>query len=224
MTQPLIRTRRRRDLGLTELATQVARLAPEIELGWNHLIDELRDAGWPTRTPEDDRRPQRTDNTETPEPYEHAWRCSCGNTFTTFTEADTHQQHAQDDTVHDTITRVRAQHTTTGINYPDPTGQQAATFAAWTGDLAALQDHLAVINHSLHALRLIATRHRPPATPATPGCIITNCDQPVESRILPGGHRTYLGMEQIAGHWVAKHGATPMCKTHRARRRNSSAA
>lgn len=173
---PIIRARRRRDLGLTDLTTLVTKFAPEIELGWNHLLDELRDAGWPTRTPEDDRRPQRSRPTGS------------------------------------------ADHTEpSSLDYADPTGDLAAQFHSKQGDVDSLNEHLEVVITSLRALHLIATRHRPASTTAAPGCIIDNCDQPVESRVLANGVRSYVGMEQIAGCWVAKIGATPTCARHRKR-------
>lgn len=178
MKEPIIRARRRRDLGLTDLAVTVARLGPEIELGWNHLLDELRDAGWPTRTPEDDRHPRRSRPTGT--------------------TPDTDPS---------------------SLDYADPTGDLAAQLHNRQGDIDSLNEHLEVIRTSLRALHLIATRHRPASSTAVPGCMIDSCSEPVESKILPGGQRTYIGMEQIAGCWVAKIGATPTCTRHRARRK-----
>lgn len=207
---PIIRARRRRDLGLTDLATSIAKLGPEIELGWNHLLDELRDAGWPTRTPEDDRRPHRS---------RPVARCACGEQFTTIDAANVHT----DETGHDDITETEPPDTSS-LDYADPTGDLAGQLYSKHNDADSLNEHLEAAITSLRALHLIATRHRPASSTATPGCIIPNCDQPVESKILPGGQRTYIGMEQIAGCWVAKIGATPTCARHRKRRDSGDAA
>lgn len=175
---PIRRARRRRNLGVTDLAALAAKLAPEIELGWNNLLDELNDAGWPCRIPEGDQRPGRGHCDQQP----------------------------------------------SALDYADPTGELAGQLYSKHGDLESMQDHLAVIATSLRALSLIANRHRPNLAPHVPGCIVTTCDQPVESRTMPNGTRAYLGMEQIAGHWVAKPGCTPTCKRHRARRERDVAA
>lgn len=179
MSLPIRRARRRRNLGIVDLAATAARLAPEIELGWNNLLDELRDAGWPQRSPEGDQKPNNGDH-------------------------------------------PRAE--TSTLDYADPTGELAGHLFSRHGDLMSLQNHLLVLQSSLRALHLIANRHRPPLSPAVPGCIVGTCDEPVESRTLPDGRKAYLGMEQICGHWVAKPGCTPTCKRHRSRRERDSAA
>jgi hypothetical protein len=177
MSLPIRRARRRRHLGVTDLAATAARLAPEIELGWNNLLDELRDAGWPARSPEGDQKPGNGDQDD-------------GNS----------------------------------LDYADPTGQLAGQLWSKHGDLMTLQDHLHTLNASLRALHLIANRHRPTLSPAVPGCTVTTCDEPVESRTLANGTRSYVGMEQIVGHWVAKPGCTPTCRRHRSRRERDVAA
>jgi hypothetical protein len=55
---------RRDDLHLETTLTRYAQLAPEIELGWTQLRQAMRDAGWPARTPTDDRRPSTGQNQE----------------------------------------------------------------------------------------------------------------------------------------------------------------
>lgn len=199
MTLPVRRARRRRRLGIRSPYGQIGpidlfgkdglgtKLAPEIELGWNNLLDELIDAGWPACAPEGDQKPG----------HIHVCNVDCDDPC-------------------DAINQ--------GLSYADPTGWMVNGLASMHGDLEALQDHLAVVAHSLRALQLIANRHRPTLSPAIPGCIVGTCDEPVESRTLPDGRRAYLGMEQIAGHWVAKPGCTPTCKRHRSRRERDSAA
>lgn len=189
MTLPLRRARRRRALGVIALIGRdgtATRTAPEIELGWNNLLDELADAGWPTRTPEGDQQPGRG--------------------------------HICDEACDQPCFEVPLT-----LDYNDPTGNQAAHLLALHGDLLALQDHLHIITSSLHAMHKIANRHRPTLSPAQPGCSVTTCDQPVETRTTTTGH-SYVGMEQICGHWVAKPGCTPTCRRHRSRRERDVAA
>jgi hypothetical protein len=191
MTLPIRRARRRRRLGVVDLVGRDGRgdrLAPEIELGWNNLLDELRDAGWPARSPDGDQKPYR--------PHECGDHCNdpCE-------DADGNP-----------------------IAYSDRTGNLISGYDAKIGDLLALQDHLHTLNSSLRALHLIANRHRPTLSPAIPGCTVTTCDEPVESRTMTNGQRAYLGMEQIAGHWVAKPGCTPTCNRHRWRRQRDDVA
>jgi hypothetical protein len=190
MTLPIRRARRRRRLGVVELIGRdglADRLAPEIELGWNNLLDELRDAGWPARSPDGDQRPG--------------------------------QGHICDDGCDAPCDDVPVK-----LDYADPTGNLLGGYDAKIGDLLALQDHLMVVRHSLRALELIAKRHRPTLSPAVPGCVVKNCPEPVESRTMPGRGVVYLGMEQIAGHWVAKPGATPTCGGHRWKRERDDVA
>jgi hypothetical protein len=190
MTLPIRRARRRRRLGVVDLIGRdglADRLASEIELGWNNLLDELRDAGWPARSPDGDHKP--------------------GQGHICDTECDAP---CDDVPVH--------------LDYADPTGSLFGGYDAKIGDLLALQDHLMVVRHSLRALELIAKRHRPTLSPAIPGCSVKNCPEPVESRVMPGRGLVYLGMEQIAGHWVAKPGATPTCSGHRWKRERDDVA
>lgn len=56
MTSPTSRPVRHRPV-LHNLTETLETTRDEIELGWSALLDELRDAGWPGRTPEGDRRP-----------------------------------------------------------------------------------------------------------------------------------------------------------------------
>lgn len=181
-TLPLRRARRRRKLGVADFANRATLIAGEIELGWNNLLDELRDAGWPARSPDGDQQPS--------QPHECGPKCN---------------DPCEDDDGN-------------SLDYADPTGQLVDGLYAKHGDLMALQDHLDCIQTSLRALHLIANRHRPLLSLAIPGCIVKNCSEAVESRTMPNGTRAYLGMEQIAGHWVAKPGATPTCHRHRWKR------
>lgn len=186
MTLPIRRVRRRRNLSINGVHGPIdlfgrdglgSRIAPEIELGWNNLLDELRDAGWPARSPEGDQKPSTGDPDD-------------GNS----------------------------------LDYADPTGELAGQLWCKHGDLMALQDHLLVVESSMRALELIAKRHRPTLSPAIPGCVVKTCPEPVESRVVPGRGLVYLGMEQVAGHWVAKPGATPTCSRHRWKRERDDVA
>lgn len=56
MHRPRRKTYRRPDLGIVNAAKELERHAAEIELGWLNLRQDLHDAGWPSSTPEDDRR------------------------------------------------------------------------------------------------------------------------------------------------------------------------
>jgi len=57
MSTPTRRPIRLRPL-LGTIAEQIDRTRAEIELGWSALLDELRLAGWPARSPDGDRRPR----------------------------------------------------------------------------------------------------------------------------------------------------------------------
>jgi hypothetical protein len=45
------------DTSLRHIGERLTKVAPEMELGWSALKAELKDVGWPSRTPEDDRKP-----------------------------------------------------------------------------------------------------------------------------------------------------------------------
>lgn len=66
---------RRDDLHLETTLTRYAQLAPEIELGWTQLRQAMRDAGWPARTPTDDRRPS-TSGGDAGDDVQTGWLCS----------------------------------------------------------------------------------------------------------------------------------------------------
>jgi hypothetical protein len=53
---PTRKTRRRPDLNIVTTARTFADRAAEIELGWLELREHMHHAGWPSQTPEDDRR------------------------------------------------------------------------------------------------------------------------------------------------------------------------
>jgi hypothetical protein len=57
VTQPRRRSPRRDNLDVETTLTRALRQAPEIELGWSLLRQSMRDAGWPARTPDGDRKP-----------------------------------------------------------------------------------------------------------------------------------------------------------------------
>lgn len=57
MNSPRRRPSRARNLGIVGLAKRFADDAAIIEAGWSELLDQLATAGWPTRTPDHDRRP-----------------------------------------------------------------------------------------------------------------------------------------------------------------------
>ena len=66
MTSPKRRPLKRADLDVEDTLRRALKQAPEIELGWSVLKDEMRNAGWPSRTPEDDRKPRVNPPDETP--------------------------------------------------------------------------------------------------------------------------------------------------------------
>lgn len=104
------------------------------------------------------------------------------------------------------------------LDYADPTGDLAMRINQLHGDRETLEDHRRLIETSLDALEQITRRHRPPSVPAVPACALTNCLDPVESRRLTEGGISFVGMTQVAGTWVAKPGATPLCTRHRKQR------
>ena len=75
MTQPRRRYLQRDDLDVESTLRRAVIVAPEIELGWSVLRQEMRDAGWPTRTPEHDRR----SNTGEDEPSSLDYADPCGD-------------------------------------------------------------------------------------------------------------------------------------------------
>ena len=180
--------------------------APEIELGWSVLRQEMRDAGWPSRLPDGD---QKTGGGGDSEPSDSvkAWRCDCGNTFATLTGATAHM----DRSGHAVVELVTTGHRTAGVVHADPVGDMATRLNALTGDLEALQDHWHIVRDSLRAIALIARKHIPASSPAVPACAVTTCSEHVEYT-AGGGFR---GMERIAGMWVAKPGVRPLCARHR---------
>jgi hypothetical protein len=56
VTSPRRRPLRLDDLNVETTLKRAAAAAPEVELGWSVIRQDMRDAGWPTRLPDDDRR------------------------------------------------------------------------------------------------------------------------------------------------------------------------
>ena len=178
MTSPKRRPLTLANLDVETTLQRAAKQAPEIELGWSVLKDEMRHAGWQTSTPEDDRKPSHGCNHDDPD------RCDCP---------------------------------TSGL-HSDPTGDMAMRLDSLADDLDALQDHWHMVCTSLRAMSKIAAKHRTPAVPAIPACSVTQCDQTVETRVTKNG-LSYVGMQQIAGIWIAPAGSKPTCAKHRRERR-----
>jgi hypothetical protein len=168
VTQPHRRPLQRDDLDIERALRHYVNLAPEIELGWSVLKAEMRDAGWPSRTPEGDRKPS--------------------------TGAGDHEP--------------------SSIDYADPTGEMALTFAHNLGDLEALQDHWHILRSSLRALVMISRKYIPSSAPAVPNCTVSTCENPIEHKVTHG-RTMYPDCDLIAGHWVIRPGARPTCAAHR---------
>lgn len=103
------------------------------------------------------------------------------------------------------------------IDYGDPAGELAIRLDALAGDLDALNTHWDLVCTSLRAMATIARKHIPPSAPSRPTCTIKNCERDVEHKVVHG-RITYVGMDEIAGHWVPKPGARPVCSDHRTRK------
>jgi len=155
---------------VVRLADQLTKAAPEIELAWSLSLDERSVAGWPSSTPEGDRKPR----TGPPD-----------------TDPD-------------------------ALDYSDPTGELAYHLERLDADLFRLQDILLEMAKMTREAQVIAGRHLSVGAPALPACSVSNCSSPVES-YHAGNSLAYRGMEQIAGQWVAKPGARPVCGRHRKR-------
>ena len=65
----------RDDLDIERALKHYTQLAPEIELGWSVLKAEMRDAGWPSRTPEGDRKPSTGNGEQEPSSLDYADPC-----------------------------------------------------------------------------------------------------------------------------------------------------
>lgn len=179
MTSPKRRPLTLANLDVTSTLERAVKQGPEIELGWSVLKDEMRDAGWQSRTPEGDRKPgQPCRDHDDPD------RCTCN----------------------------------TSVDYSDVTGDMAMRLSSLADDLDTMQSHWFLVQTSLRAMAKIAARHRPPAVPAVPCCSVSQCGDAVESRVGKHG-LVYVGMEQIAGLWVAPAGSRPTCARHRRMRR-----
>lgn len=174
-------------------------LAPQIELGWSTLRHDMTDAGWTATTPDGDRK------LATPQ---LSIRCrECDETMQGSYAKDAHSA----TTGHDLYQYIPT--ATTGgstLTHTDTTGTLALTLDHMSDDLLQLQDLWDRASKALAHMVMISRRYIPEATPATPACAVETCDGIVEQ--TPGGYR---GMDQIAGHWVAKPGSRPVCAAHR---------
>lgn len=195
-----------RDTGITSIAKTLSERAPQIELGWSALIEELRHAGWPARTPEGDRK-QRKRGTVT---------CICG---TEFKNAEAWRYH-RDETGHDTMSGATDEHAPAPL-YADTTGELALTLDKLHRDREALEDLRHDLARIVARMVLIADRHRPPSTTAVPCCSVSQCDNPVESRMTDKGP-SYVGMTRVLGVWVGKPGMKPTCQRHRRQRERAA--
>lgn len=75
MTQPRRRPLQRDDLDIERALRHFVNVAPEWELGWSVLKAEMRDAGWPSRTPEGDRKPSTGNGEQEPSSLDYADPC-----------------------------------------------------------------------------------------------------------------------------------------------------
>jgi hypothetical protein len=211
--RPTRKTYRRPDLGIVRAAHDLDQRAPEIEVGWLFLREHLHDAGWPSRTPEDDKPEQR-----------HLYG-ACGLCRTTFDTSDAYRYH-RDETGHDELVKPEVPDSG-GIDYSDTTGDQAVQgqALAWHRDLEALQDLRHTLEHTARQMVAITRRYLPgELTAAVPVCSHGACSEPVESRTSHhSGKVGYVGMEQIAGMWFAKVGVAPVCGKHRKRTEREAA-
>lgn len=102
------------------------------------------------------------------------------------------------------------------LDYADPCGDQAMQLERDSDDLDAIQEHWHLVRTSLAAIAKLTRRRITPATPSVPACAVTTCEDTVERKVVHG-RIVYLGMDQIAGHWVARPGERPTCASHRRR-------
>lgn len=208
--QPMRKTYKRPDLGIVRAAKELEQLAPEMELGWLILREHLHDAGWPTSTPEGDRKPSTRRMTV---------KCQCGVPFIDASEWSYHR----DDTGHSEHAAIPPAEQA-AIDYADPTGDLALRLDSLHRDLARLQDARHDLERAIKAINTITTKYRDGYHPATPLCSRGGCTDEVERRV---SHTTakvsYVGMEQIAGVWIAKAGVAPECAKHRSTSRREAA-
>jgi hypothetical protein len=66
MASPRRRPIQRDNLDVEIVLKRAVTMAPEIEVGWSVLRQEMRDIGWPAHTPTDDRRPTTGNNNQEP--------------------------------------------------------------------------------------------------------------------------------------------------------------
>ena len=193
---------------LDRFSDDLARTAPEIELGWSVLLMELNDAGWPSRTPEGDQRPARQNLVG-----------HCGICREPFATKDAYRVHI-DDTGHNAFQETEAGGS---ISYSDPTGDAAAT-ERYHEDRAELEDLRHTFERTLERMAKIADRYRPkriedPESGRTfmpePACTAPGCTSAVEA-YKTGNGIAYRGMQQVAGVWVLKpKEKPPLCTKHR---------
>lgn len=209
MTSPRRRPLTRDSLDVERTLTRFAEIAPEIELGWSALKAEMRDLGWPARTPEGDRR--KTGG------WAYA-RCNtdgCRVVLHSQTDKDAHADATGH--VHYAYAPITPS-MFSGIDYADPTGEQALQLDSLHGDLIELQDEWDRVTKALKNIGRITRKHIPPASNTVPACSVTTCENTVEGTANGG----YRGMERICGHWVAKPHERPLCAKHRSQERRSA--
>lgn len=184
-------------------------VAPAVELGWACLLADMRDAGWPARIPEGDRK--RSSGWS----YARCNATDCGAVLDTPAAKMAHQ----DATGHAHYAyKALPVESSSGIDYADPTGDEALRFARDVKDLMQLQDDLMEMSKRWRRIVETALRHLPVSSPSVPACSVTSCENPVESRKMPNGVTVYVGMESVAGHWVIRDGQAATCVRHREHR------
>jgi hypothetical protein len=207
------------DRDLRNLERSVRRDAPQILLGVSALKAELHDAGWPARSPADDRGPRL--RPEADKDVARVWQCcTCRNQFDDWALFEAHALASG----HPEAEQVTTGHSMSGPTHTDPAGNAAMDLWNHHGDLGSLQDHLHAIATSWRAIKLISARHKPDGDKRTePACWYATCENVVAKRVLPNGAIAYRGMTCIDGVWVASPGARPTCERHRKTDREDAA-
>lgn len=188
-------------LDIATFFAHAATRAPVIELGISCLKDEMRDAGWPARSPE----PPTTGGVRI--------RIQCRTCGVRLDGALAKDEHTRD-TGHDLFSYVPEDAPPpSGIDYSDPTGDQAIRYERLTSDLDAYTFHWQRLMTSWQAIVQIGMRNVPAAIQiGEPACSIVDCESVVERTTSGNGYRK---MRQVAGHWVAEPGQRPVCGAHR---------
>lgn len=197
---PRRRPMHRDDLAVELTLKRAADIAPEVELGWSIIRQEMRDAGWPARS------------NGGGNGVRIVSRCrDCGELLEGSAAKDEHEQHAGHH--HFDFVPLEPSIGPDVIDYADPTGDLAMRLDHLADDLDAVQFHWQRVLTSLRAVAGIARRYIPPSAAHIPACSVTTCTDTVEQT----ANGNYRGMERIAGHWVAKPGVKPTCRKHAAR-------